>query len=114
MYSTLGDHYRALDFYERAIKTDKATAGVYTNQGVSFRAVGEIDRAIAFVMSQALNLEPDAHSEAYFNLGNLFKEAARFEEARDNFDKAVECNPNYQSAHWNKSLLLLLLLRRLP
>ena len=50
--------------------------------------------------SQAIKIKPNA--EAYSNTGNAKNNLGRYKDAIEDFDKAIEINPNYIIAHINR------------
>ena len=51
-------------------------------------------------MHQAIALKQD-FAEAHNNLGNIFKELKKLEEAQASYLKAIALKPNFAEAHYN-------------
>jgi serine/threonine protein kinase/Flp pilus assembly protein TadD len=56
-----------------------------------------IDDAIAFYTG--LIASNPRHSQAYYERGNLYNRMGRYKQARDDLEKAIECNPDNYEAH---------------
>ena len=85
----INDEQRAELFYQRGIKYDK----------VGLRALAHND------FNQALNLKPDM-VDAYNFLGIHFTQQQEFNQSYDAFDSAIELEPNYEFAYFNRGISL--------
>lgn len=69
----------------------------HNNQGVSFLASGDIERA-RFEFLTAVELNPN-YAEAHNNLGITFKELGQLDKAIRSFLRALKIEPDFASAH---------------
>ncbi|AZQ84135.1 lipoprotein NlpI [Colwellia sp. Arc7-635] len=83
------DDQRAELFYQRGIKYDK----------FGLRALAHND------FNQAINLKPDM-VDAYNFLGIHFTQRQEFNQSYDAFDSAIELDPNYEFAYFNRGIAL--------
>jgi tetratricopeptide (TPR) repeat protein len=49
-----------------------------------------------------LAIDPD-HAEAHNNLGNIFKEQGKFDDAMAHYGRAIAIRPDYAEAHFNRA-----------
>ncbi len=85
----INDEQRAELFYQRGIKYDK----------VGLRALAHND------FNQAINLKPDM-VDAYNFLGIHFTQRQNFNQSYDAFDSAIELDPSYEFAYFNRGIAL--------
>ncbi len=72
-------------------------AAYHNNQGAVLLVRGELQKA-EFELKTAIELSPD-YAEAYSNLGLVYKQEKRYDEALANFTKATQLKPDYASAY---------------
>jgi tetratricopeptide (TPR) repeat protein len=94
----------ALPCHEKALALDPDSATAHSNRGGALADLGRYDEALASV-DHALTLMPFA--QAYSNRGNFLYELKRFDEALESYDRAIALNPEWDQAHFGKSLALL-------
>jgi len=97
----------ALVIFDQIITLRPDLAEVYNNRGVALQELRLLDEALVSYR-QAITLDK-YHINALDNQGNLLKELSCFEEAIASYQKAIAINPDYTEAHWNLSLVQLLL-----
>ena len=83
----------------------------YPNSGVLYNFLGGVnakngnpDEAINNYI-QALKIRPD-YAEAYYNMGNAWKDKCDLAAAIDNYKKAIKIRPDYAAAHNNMGVTL--------
>jgi tetratricopeptide (TPR) repeat protein len=91
-----GDHVRAAEWIGRAIARNAGAAAYHANLGEVYRALGQVDRAIACCQA-ALHLQPN-HAEAANNLGNILLERGQVESAAEQFRAALRARPDFALA----------------
>jgi len=86
----------------------------YPNSGVLYNLLGGLnarngnfDEAINNYI-QALKIRPD-YAEAYYNMGNAWKDKCALAEAIDNYKKAITIRPDYAAAYNNMGVTLTML-----
>lgn len=99
LYYTLGDYSEAIRWTEQAIKKDKKFADAYYNQGVAYReqALKTKNPADYQAGERAFRLATEANSRHYlanFELGNLYKNQGKLEEALIRYKVALEIQPS--------------------
>jgi protein O-GlcNAc transferase len=94
----LQDHERAIQLYRRAEPMLPAQAAVILcNRGASHRALVQLPQAMD-CYEQAIRLQPGL-AEAHYNLGCLFNDVGRIDEAEQSVRRAVELRPDFHQAH---------------
>jgi tetratricopeptide (TPR) repeat protein len=93
----------AADFYAKAIEEQDCIADAYCNLGVIESQKGNTIKAFdCFTTS----LKHDArHSEAHYNLGNLYFDANDFNLAQTHYEMATQVEPAFGNAYFNLALI---------
>lgn len=89
VYTALNDLPNALKDYDRSIKADPDFAMAYSNRGMTRGDLGQLDDGIKDLQRAselAPNL-PDAHN----NLGMIYVKQKKWQNALDEFSKAIQC-----------------------
>ena len=73
-------------------------------QGALLKASGQLDLAVD-AYKKAVFIKPD-YAEAYYNMGNAFKEQRNLEEAVIAYNEAISIQPNYAKAYYNMGNVL--------
>ena len=87
-----GDHHRAVQFIENAIRINPSNPFYYCNLGVVYCSLKIFDRSIA-CYRKALALKPD-YTDAFNNLANLFRKQNRLNQAAVMYQKALSLQPD--------------------
>jgi tetratricopeptide (TPR) repeat protein len=106
-YISLGNIYhdknmldKAIEYYCEAISLDPEISKVYCNLGLALWEKDHIEESI-IAYHKAIELEDDYHI-AYNNLGVAYLDGVGMPElALENFETALEKNPNYTLAYYN-------------
>lgn len=106
----LGDYESAIADFTTAIKYNKRSKAAYINRGISNDKSG---RPIAAVgdYRRAIKVSKGVAPDAYYNIGLAQCKRELYEDALDNFSKAIEQNPFYSNAYYNRGLVYLKLNR---
>ncbi|MAS34202.1 MAG: hypothetical protein CL610_09350 [Anaerolineaceae bacterium] len=106
-----GDNTTALEAYYNAQVRAPDAPQAYYNAASALAGAGRL-RDAADALEQALNTaNPDMLLEIYFNLGNVYFEMARYDDAVTTYRQALQLDPNDQDVRYNYELALL---RRIP
>ena len=94
---------RAAELYQRAIAEGDCVADAYCNLGIIESQKGNTPRAFdCFTLS--LKHDP-RHSEAHFNLGNLYFDTNELRLAQVHYEMAAEVDPTFSSVFFNLALV---------
>jgi tetratricopeptide (TPR) repeat protein len=94
---------RAADLYHEAIEKDDCVADALCNLGIIETQRRNTIKAFD-CFTGALKLDP-RHSEAHYNLANLYFELNDFQLAQLHFEMAVEVDPEFANAYYNLALV---------
>ncbi|MBD2119187.1 serine protease, partial [Microcystis wesenbergii] len=101
--------YRYLENYEQALTVINQAISLFPNNPNHYNEklavldqLKRYDEGLAAI-TQAINLAPRA--AWYFNRGGLYFNQKKYELASDDFNKAIELNPNYANAYLGRGLL---------
>ena len=94
---------RAADLYAKAIENQECVADAFCNLGIIESKKGNTAKAFdCFTTS----LKHDArHSEAHYNLGNLYFEVNDFRLAQIHYEMAAEVDPDFANIYFNLALV---------
>jgi len=98
-YRLKGEHDRAIQDYNQAIRINAKFAAAYNNRGIAYDRKGDYDRAIADY-DQAIKLKPSA--ETYFNRGNAHLGKGHYDHAIDDYNQAIKLKPDFAAAFDNR------------
>jgi tetratricopeptide (TPR) repeat protein len=86
-YRPKGQHDRAIQDYDQAIKLNPNYALAYNNRGIAYGAKGQHDRAIQD-FDQAIKLDP-SYAKAFNNRGAAYRDKGQIDRAIQDFDQAT-------------------------
>jgi len=98
-YRLKGEHDRAIQDYNQAIRINAKFAAAYNNRGIAYDRKGDYDRAIADY-DQAIKLKSSA--ETYFNRGNAHLGKSHYDHAIDDYNQAIKLKPDFAAAFDNR------------
>lgn len=102
----LGRVDAALAAYDQVIADNPANAAAHNNRGLLLEQKGDWPAALQ-AFERCTREQPDS-LEGWCNRGNVLKKLHRLDDALTAYDQAIALKSDYASAHWNKSLTLLL------
>ena len=105
-----GEYEDSIKNIQKAIQLNPSIAIYYGNLAMAYNLSGN-DNEAENNFKEALKLDafyPGAHL-AYYNLGIFSEAKGNIFEALEHYDKSIELDKDFSDAHWNKSLILLLL-----
>src|SRR5205807_3773640 len=97
---------KAAELYVRAIEEEDCVADAYCNLGIIESQKGNTAKAFD-CFTTTLKLVP-RHSEAHYNLGNLYFDANDFRLAQIHYEMAREVDPAFANVYFNLALVLAL------
>lgn len=106
VFRVQGRFQEAISAYQEAVKLDESNSDAFNNFGLCLIALEDHDGAID-ALKRAVEIDP-AMAESWINLGNAYKGACRFEEARGGYATVGEESPLYLAAQRNRAATYLL------
>ena len=94
---------KAAGLYEKAIEEGDCVADAYCNLGIIESQKGNTTKAFD-CFTTSLKHDP-RHSEAHYNLGNLYFDANDFRLAQMHYEMAVEVDPSFPNVYFNLALV---------
>ncbi len=95
------DYYQAIEVYSQAIAFNPRLVNAYFNRAVSFKAIGEADKALKDY-NQALEIEPN-DPDIWINRGNIFFLKKDYNQAVQDYTQAITLNPNDPDGYFNRA-----------
>ena len=103
----------ALGHYEEALRIDPNVAWVHLALALQLSAIPGRDADAISHAEAALRLHPD-YPEAYNCLGIVYAQEGRLDAARENWERALQIKPDYETARENLAMLEKMLRARAP
>jgi tetratricopeptide (TPR) repeat protein len=94
---------QAADLYAKAIESEDCVADAFCNLGILESKRGNIAKAFD-CFTTSLKKDP-RHSEAHYNLANLYFEVNDFRLAQLHFELAVQVDPGFANVYFNLALV---------
>ena len=94
---------RAAELYSRAIEEQDCVADAFCNLGIIESQKGNTSKALD-CFTTSLKHDP-RHSEAHYNLGNLYFEVNDFRLAQIHYEMAGAVEPSFANAYFNLALV---------
>ena len=94
---------KAAELYQKAIEEGDCVADAYCNLGIIESQKANTTKAFD-CFTTALKQDP-RHSEAHYNLGNLYFDANDFRLAQIHYEMAVEVDPAFPNVYFNLALV---------
>jgi tetratricopeptide (TPR) repeat protein len=94
---------KAAQLYAMAIQADDCVADAYCNLGIIESQKGNTNRAFD-CFTTSLKFNP-RHSEAHFNLGNLYFDVNDLRLAQVHYEMAAEVEPSFANVYFNLALV---------
>ncbi len=95
-YAQTGEYEKALEQFQELIEISPNNHIGYRNVAGIYYIMNDIDNAIKF-SEQAISIKPS--DRAYSNLGTMYFSKGEYENAKNNYLKAIELNGNFY-IHW--------------
>src|SRR5882762_10120778 len=94
---------KAAELYRKAIEEGDCVADAYCNLGIIESQQANTTKAFD-CFTTSLKHDP-RHSEAHYNLGNLYFDANDFRLAQMHYEMAVEVDPSFPNVYFNLALV---------
>ena len=99
-YHDLGQHQRAIEDFDQAIRRDPRSALAYYNRGLAYAALANHQLAIQSY-DEAIRLDPH-HAHSYIGRGNIYSDLGEHQRAIEDFDQAIRRDPRSALAYYNR------------
>lgn len=104
VYHQLGNNYRAIEKYTIAIEKGTRLHEAYTQRGLCYRDIGEIENSVSDFL-KALEIDGE-DANAHFNLGVNYLIMEKSNLAEESFDQAIEFSDEKPQYYNYKGLAL--------
>jgi tetratricopeptide (TPR) repeat protein len=106
-YGRLGQLNKAIADMSEYIRRQPRDSMGYTKRGVRYMWAGEVEKAYSDYQT-AIGLNAN-NAEAHDDIGVIYANRQQFRNALKHFTRALEIDPIYQKAYYNRALTLLLM-----
>lgn len=96
----MGDYYAAIDDYAKVIELDSNYIQAYVQRAYAFLSTKQNMAAFIF-FTKAINKDPKQPADVYYARGFTYQELGSYQQALDDYKKAIELNPDLAGAHQN-------------
>jgi len=103
--SHMGEYQRAIEEAQRAIRVDPDFGNPYNDIGVYLIELGKEDEAIPYLEKAKRARRYCCRQFPHFNLGRIYLKKRLYEQAREEFKKSLEIDPDYLPAQQGLELL---------
>ena len=93
----------ALEEYNQAVELNPNLSAAYTNRGVIFYNLGEIEKSLADY-NHAVELNPN-DSATYVNLSSIYFDAGNIDQALNSLNEAIALDSQNAVAYYNRALI---------
>jgi len=107
-YGIMGVFEHAIEYAEKAIRTDPEFGNPYNDIGVYLIEQGKEDEAIAYLEKATRAKRYCCYQFPHFNLGRIHVKKKQYEKARQEFTKSLEIDSGYLPAREALELLKVL------
>jgi tetratricopeptide (TPR) repeat protein len=97
-YSHMGDYERAMAEAKKAIPLDPDFGNPYNDIGVYLIELGREDEAIPYLQKAMRAKRYCCYQFPHFNLGRIYLKKKMYEQAREEFQRALQIDPDYAPA----------------
>ncbi len=96
-YTDKLEYDKALKEYEKVLRLEPQMPGVHNNIGNIYYEKGDREKAIR-EYKEEIRLFPGHAKRAYYNLGTIYLESGKYEEAKMYLSNALNIDPDYKEA----------------
>jgi Tfp pilus assembly protein PilF len=105
-YLALNQVSEAIGAYERAVAIKPDDAAYHNNYSIALARAGKVDQA-AQELEVAARLDPVNAGKYFYNLGAVFVNTGKSQQAETAFRRATEVDPNYADAYFQLGICLM-------
>ena len=95
-YQELGDYNQALEYFERAKKTDAEEFDIHMDIAETKRMAGNIEDALEII--KRFSQSHGNSAELHYQWGYCLDEVGEYQEAFEHYDQSLQIDPNYARA----------------
>ncbi len=95
----------SLEAFQKSIELKPADPAVHNNYALALARLKRFPDAAA-ELQKAAELDPPGAGKYYYNLGALLVNSGQYDQAAENFKKAIELTPTYAEAHYQYAVCL--------
>jgi tetratricopeptide (TPR) repeat protein len=96
---------KGLESYAKALEVAPNDAAYRNNYALALARAKKFD-VMEQELTKAVSLDPAGAGRYYYNMGAVLVNANQMEPACKAFDKAIEADPNYADAHYQRAMCL--------
>lgn len=104
-YSHMGKLERAIEEAEQAIRLDPDFGNPYNDIGVYLIELGKDDAAVPYLEKAMKAKRYCCYQFAHFNMGRIYLKKKQYDKAREEFQKSLAIDPDYEPARQRLELL---------
>ena len=97
-YSFQGRYEEAITEYKEAIKLDSEFGNPYNDIGAYLIEKGRLDEAIPWFQKAMVAKRYDSYCYPHYNLGRVYEQKGKWQEALKCYEGSLKANPNYALA----------------
>lgn len=111
LYLEIGEKHKGMELLFRGLQDPQVDKTIlyelHYHLGIAYRQKQETEMAKShYQIATELNIVPKLKLGAYNNLGSLFKEAGNLQDAKINYEIALQIDPNFAVGHYNRGMVL--------
>jgi len=99
-YGKLGESYKAISDYNKAIEMSPNYQEAYNNRGNTYFSLSKITQALSD-FNMAIEIDPH-YTDAYNNRGLLYSNQGNWPKAMADFNRAIDIAPNMHEGYGNR------------
>ncbi|UBZ07485.1 tetratricopeptide repeat protein [Salegentibacter mishustinae] len=102
-YYRLGDYKKAVKMYNEALNFEDRNSATHYTLGKLYALIGDLDKSETHLLMSILIKKQPVDAE-FFSLGLTYKMQEKHKSALENFNKALEGNPDHERALYERAV----------